>query len=87
MVAGVLPFANGLLHRVRRWRWGHWRFSRSCRGCRSYLRQQALLAVGGHCLHGLRDWREWWGEEYGELLAGFTPELVTELPWEGGSSF
>ena len=50
MVAGALLFQDGSLHRVRRWRWGHWRFSRSCRGCRSYVRQQALLAVGGNCL-------------------------------------
>ena len=75
MVAGVLLLANDSLHRVRRRRWGHRRF---CQSCRSYLRQQALLAVGGHCLqrgtglHGLRDWREWWGKRriVGRLNAG-----------------
>ena len=75
MVAGVLPFANGSPHPVRRRRWGHRRF---CQSCRSYVRQQALLAVGGHCLqrgpglHGLRDWRTWWGKRriVGRLHAG-----------------
>ena len=60
MVAGVLPFLNSSLHRVRRRRRGHGRF---CQSCRSHVRQQALLAVGGHCLQrgaGLHWSRNWW---------------------------
>ena len=60
VAARVRLFANGSLHRVRCWRWRHRRF---CQSCRSNMRQQELLAVGGHCLqrgNGLHWSRNWW---------------------------
>ena len=62
MVACVLLLANGSLHRVRCWRWGHRRF---CRSCRSHVCHKALLAVRGHCIqngariHRSRNWWSW----------------------------